>query len=205
MKLRRICYATSFLKESAIFPDGKRERMRPIDFAVFMIEDHNRCILVDAGCETMPGFEMKDFVCPAQLIDPLAVTDLIITHAHHDHIEAVKYFKNATVYIQREEYQKGKRYIPAELSVVLFDEEYRLTEQIRMVKIGGHSPGSSVVEVQIDGKCYVFSGDECYSYENLNKKIPTGSSYDPAKSKAFIEKYSQDPYICLLCHEKREQ
>ncbi|MBQ7935747.1 MAG: MBL fold metallo-hydrolase [Clostridia bacterium] len=175
--------------------------MMPIIFSVFLIVHGNRRILVDAGCETMPGFEMRNFHCPTRWIDPELVSDIIITHAHHDHIEAVKYFKSATVYIQKEEYIKGKKYIPDGFKVCLFDEGYLLGKDIRIVKIGGHSIGSCVVEVFKDGKIYVLCGDECYSYENLREKIPTGTTVCAEKSKAFIEKYSSGQYCCLLCHD----
>ena len=67
--------------------------------------------------------------------------------------------------------------------------------------MGGHSAGSCVVEFTIGEQKYVIVGDECYSRENLEQKIPTGSSCCPEKSMEFIEKYSGKEYIALLCHE----
>ena len=46
------------------------------------------------------------------------------------------------------------------------------------------------------------SGDECYLRECIEKKIPTGSSYDKKASKEFIEKYSDDKYTVLFCHDE---
>ena len=39
------------------------------------------------------------------------ITDLIITHAYHDHIADAHYYKNATVHIQREEYLNCEKYL----------------------------------------------------------------------------------------------
>ena len=72
---------------------------------------------------------------------------------------------------------------------------------VKVIKMGGHSIGSCVVEFLIGEQKYVITGDECYARENLEKKIPTGSSKCPEKSLEFIEKYSQKEYTVLLCHE----
>ncbi len=127
---------------------------------------------------------------------------MIITHAHHDHIECVKYFKNATVHIQKVEHKNGKSYIPDGFVVNIFEDEFSVCENVKIVKIGGHSEGSCVVEIQDGEKLYVVCGDECYLRECLTRKIPTGSSFSEEKSRDFIEKYSDKKYDVLLCHDK---
>ena len=92
-----IDYGKSLLPESWIFENGAENKFRPIVFRVYLIRTENRLILVDAGCETMPGFDMKDFIGPIKALRNIGIsleeiTDLIITHAHHDHIECAKYF-----------------------------------------------------------------------------------------------------------------
>ena len=135
-------------------------------------------------------------------IDRKSITDLIITHAHHDHIQNARYFENAKVYIQKEEYQKGKEYIPGGLSVILFDESLEICDNVKVIKWGGHSIGSSIVEITDNGKTYVTSGDECYVRRNLSEKTPTGAPFCPEKNLEFIKKYSLPQYTVLLCHEK---
>jgi len=201
----RVQYAESTLPESWIFEGGKKENESPIIFSVFLICTENKKILVDAGCETMPGFEMKNFKTPMlvlkeKAIETADITDVVITHAHHDHIECVKHFRNAVVHIQEDEYNKGKKYLEGHPCVYTFTDEAVIEEGVRVVKIGGHSRGSSVVECKMEDKIWVLCGDECYSLYNLRNRIPTGRSYSPANSRAFIEKYAQDPYVCLLCH-----
>ena len=111
-----INYGKSVLPENMIFQNGAEDKVRPIVFTVYLIKTENRLILADAGCETMPGFVMTDFIGPVKAlnnigISPEEITDLIITHAHHDHIECAKYFKNAVIYIQKDEYETGKGYL----------------------------------------------------------------------------------------------
>ena len=206
MKLLPILYGRSTLSEHHVFENGSREVRVPIDFIVYYLEAEGRKILIDAGCDTMPRFEMVDFIGPVAAlknhgIDADDITDLIVTHSHHDHIEGVKHFQNATVYIQREEYEKGKKYIPEGTPLVLFEEGLNLCPGVRIVTVGGHSRGSSVVEISAGSKTYVVCGDECYSPRCLEEGILTGSSVCPERSRAFLEKYRSDEYVALLCHQ----
>lgn len=206
-KIIRIDYGKSTLDECAVYEGGSRTDTIPILFSVFLIITEDKNILVDAGCETMPGFEMEDFVGTVAALKekgytPEDITDVIITHADHDHIECVKYFQNATIYIQKDEYESGASYIPEVMSVRTFAEEYEIEKGIKILKVGGHQKGSCIVECEIDDKIHVFCGDECYSYYNLIHKIPTASCYSKENSTYFIHHYSSDKYICYLCHER---
>ena len=200
-------YGKSVLPESMIFQGGAEDKFRPIVFMIYLIKTEKQLILVDAGCETMPGFDMRDFIGPVKALEkidikPDDITDVIITHSHHDHIECVSRFKNAVIYIQRDEYESGKGYLAEGMNIKLFDDEMQVSDGVRAVKIGGHSKGSCIVEVTDDKKTYIISGDECYLRECLDKKIPTGTSYCPEKSREFIGKYSSGEYTVLLCHDK---
>lgn len=181
-------YGKSVLPESMIFENGAEDKVRPIVFTVYLIKTENRLILVDAGCETMPGFVMTDFIGTVRAfrnigVEPEEITNLIITHAHHDHIECVKYFKNAVIYIQKDEYESGIGYFTDEHKICTFDEEMQVCDGIKAVKIGGHSKGSSIVEIVGGEKRYIIAGDECYIRECLTKQIPTGASCSPEKSR----------------------
>ena len=202
-----INYGKSVLPESWIFENGAENKLRPIVFRVYLIRAENRLILVDAGCETMPGFVMTDFIGPVKALNNIGIsleeiTDLIITHAHHDHIECAKYFKNAVIYIQKDEYEAGKEYLVDNINIRTFDEEMLICDGIKAVKIGGHSKGSSIVEITDADKKYIIAGDECYMRDCLTEQIPTGVSYNPEKSRAFIKKYGAGEYTVFLCHEE---
>lgn len=201
-------YAESTIPESWVFVGGDESIRVPISFTVYLIETDERKILVDAGCDTMPGFDMKHFESPTVILEragiaPLDITDVIATHSHHDHIEAVHHFKNATVHIQALEYeisQKKHKYIPDNFRLNIFEDECTI-EGVTVKRISGHSMGSCIVEFSHGGKNYVISGDECYSRRCLTDKIPTGSSKNPENSRAFVESYSDPRYTVLLCHD----
>lgn len=199
-------YGESVLPESMVFSGGSQQTTVPISFAVYLIIDRDRKILIDAGCNTMPGFDMKNFFGPVAALQqcgilPQEITDVVITHAHHDHIEAVQDFPNAVIYINKEEYQNGRQYIPENRIVHRFDEAYMLTKHVNILKWGGHSAGSCIVELVQDDITHVFAGDECYTDACMTRKIPTGAYYNLEKSRAFIEKYSNPQYCVHTCHD----
>lgn len=200
-------YGKSVLPESMIFENGAEDKVHPIVFMVYLIKTENRLILVDAGCETMPGFVMTDFIGTVKALEiigvqPEKITDLIITHAHHDHIECINYFNNSVIYIQKDEYEAGKGYFTDELNICTFSEEIQICDGVKAVKIGGHSKGSSIVEINDGEKRYIIAGDECYIRACITKQIPTGTSYSPEKSREFIQKYGNGGYTVLLCHDR---
>ena len=199
-------YGKSVLTESMIFYDGAVDKDCPIVFIIYLIKTEKRMILVDAGCETMPGFVMRDFIGAVNALknhgmSPENITDVIITHAHHDHIECVRYFSNAVIHIEKNEYESGKIYIPDCFEVNIFADRFDICEDITVLKIGGHSKGSCIVEVKKDNKTFVIAGDECYSRLCLTEKRHTGSSYNEKASKDFVCRYSDEKYNVLLCHD----
>ncbi len=201
--LTALRYADSWLSENQIFRGGDPEVMHPITFILYLIETEGRRILMDPGCDTMPGFDMRNFILPVEMLKtvgltPAEITDVVITHAHHDHIDAVRHFPDSRIHIQAAEYESGRGYIPDGFRVETFEEAVELAPGIRVQKIGGHSPGSSVV---ILDEAWVLCGDECYLRRCLTEKIPTGNSYDPEKSRWFVETYCDAKYKTFLCHD----
>lgn len=201
----QIKYADSFLSESAIFEGGIKGKMCPIVFSFYAIKTENKIILVDAGCDSMGGFVMNNFLLPDESlrnkgIAPENITDIIITHADHDHIDGVHHFKNAVVHIQEDEYLRGQKYIPSDMTVKTFDDATILYDCIKVVKIGGHQKGSCVVEFSFNGEDCVIVGDECYSRYNILNKLPTASSYNKENSERFIKKYANGKQRIYLLH-----
>ncbi len=202
----RIKFADTFLTENQIFSGGSFDKKIPIIFSFFLIVTDTKKILVDTGCEDMEGFVLENFKHPVAALKEYGytsdnITDVIITHAHHDHIGCVEHFNNAKVHIQQSEYTNGKSYLDKCSNVIVFDEHIEI-EDVRVIKIGGHSAGSCIVECPMNNKNFVLCGDECYTRYNLAYKVPTAASCNKEKSAEFVSIYSQDKYICLLTHEE---
>lgn len=206
MKITVLKYGESTFEENNIFRDGRPDVKLPISFVFYLIETESKKILVDVGCDDGAGFEMSIFCKPVLVLEnygihPSEITDVVITHAHHDHIEAIQPYKNAIIHIQEIEYQYGKKYIPASFKVHTFDNEFHITDRIIIRKIGGHGEGSSIVICKENAKKYVFCGDECYVKSCFENQIPTGASYQPEISERFIKEYSGTNYVPLLFHD----
>lgn len=198
-------YAESILPESMVFDGGSREKKIPIAFAVYCICVGNQKILVDAGCDTMPGFVMKDFVSPVSVLgqiglSPEEITDVIITHGHHDHIACIKHFENAVIHITEEALPGAKKYIPEGRRINCLGADFEIAKNVTVLKIGGHAKGSAIVEIRTDKTIHILAGDECYTDENITRKLCTGSFVNQEKAKAFIEKYSDPRYCVHTCH-----
>lgn len=87
--------------------------------------------------------------------------------------------------------------------VTTFGEELDLFGgRLILRRIGGHTPGLSVVEVPFAcGQVSVIAGDACYSPDNIVRKIPTASTGNAAESAAFFARYADPKYRILLGHE----
>ena len=199
-------YAESFLPESMVFVGGDGEKKVPISFVIYLIQTESANILVDPGCDSLPGFEMRYSSSPTAVLEQVGlstddITDIVITHAHHDHIEAVKYFPNAVIHITEAEYPSGRKYIPQSSKVHIFEKEYALHPQIRLVEWGGHSKGSVVVELEAGETIHLLAGDECYTQENITQKRCTGTFCNKEKATEFVEKYSAFQYCVHTCHD----
>lgn len=203
--IRVAIYGESFLRESMVIEGGSDEVSLPIVFALFHVRIGERQLLIDAGCDTMPGFDMRSFISPPIALEKLGVraddiTDVIVTHAHHDHIDGLRHFKNAQLYIQRDEYELGRSYIPEGMCVRTFDEVCNVCG-ITVERVGGHTVGSCIAKLTKQGRSYVFCGDECYLRMCLERHIPTGASYSPERSRRFVETYGDARYRTILSHD----
>lgn len=206
MRIIAFKYGTTEITERMAFVEGNENVKLPIALLFFLIEYNNKKILIDVGCNTMPGYELFEFEFPEKLLEKYGIkrndiTDVIITHSHHDHIDAISSYPQATVYIQKNELKFAEKYLKNIKRVLTFDENKIIDDIIEIKYVGGHSVGSSIVLIKCDEYTYVFCGDECYTKENLLDKKPTGSSYCLEKSKKFIVEYTKEEYIPILFHD----
>ena len=206
IKLTALQYGKTVITQRMAFFDGQETLKLPISLMFFLIEEGERKILVDPGCDDLPGFELYDFECPVNVlkkhgVSPDKVTDVLITHAHHDHIDCVRYYNNADVHIQEEEAKSGKKYLVNPERVHTFKNEANISNSIKMKCIGGHSIGSSIVLIELDHTTYVLCGDECYTKENLLFLKPTGCSCNRKMSAFFVNEYSRSCYTPIIFHD----
>ena len=202
MKIVCLKYGEALYPERQLFADRQGDGTVPLSFCFYLIETEDKKILIDTGCELCEHFKMYVYKKPVDLLreyglTPEDITDVIITHSHDDHIGCLSEYKHATVYIQKDEYEARKAYFAPEQQLHLFEEECKLSSNVRIERIGGHTKGSCVV---FAGK-YLLCGDDAYQYRNLSERVRVGNTYSKKVSQEFVEKYSKSEWTPLLFHD----
>jgi glyoxylase-like metal-dependent hydrolase (beta-lactamase superfamily II) len=112
--IQAIRYATSpDVPVAELVVGGPKDEKIDIAMVVWLIRGGGRTILFDSGFHRdtfLKEFPVKDYLRPDQAVKaagiaPEAVTDIVISHAHWDHMGGIDLFPQATVWIQRDEYR----------------------------------------------------------------------------------------------------
>lgn len=185
----------------------------------------NRVVLVDAGFyrdEFMQEYHPGNYLRPSDAvaglgIKPATVTDVIISHVHWDHMDGVDLFPNATIWIQRAEYEyyigpkgeklhSGVNQVDATMMdslrkagrVQLVDgDNQEIIPGIRVYTGGRHTWASQYAGVQTRSGTVVIASDNMYLYENLDRHLAIGTTFDAAANLA-----AQDRMVRLAAERR---
>jgi hypothetical protein len=97
----------------ALVVGGPKFEKVDVDFVVWLIRGGGRNILFDSGFHRERWFKqwkITDYLRPDEAVRPAGVkpeevTDVVISHAHWDHMGGIDLFPKATVWIQRDEFR----------------------------------------------------------------------------------------------------
>jgi glyoxylase-like metal-dependent hydrolase (beta-lactamase superfamily II) len=112
--IEAIRYATSpGVPVAELVVDGPKDQKVDIAMVVWLFRGGGHTILFDSGFHRdtfTKAFPMQDYLRPDQAVatagvKPEDVTDVIISHAHWDHMGGIDLFPKATVWIQHDEYR----------------------------------------------------------------------------------------------------
>ena len=112
--IEAIRYATSpGVPVAVLVVNGPKDQNVDIAMVVWLIRGGGHTILFDSGFHRdtfTKDFPMQDYLRPDEAVatagvKPEEVTDIVISHAHWDHMGGIDLFPKATVWIQREEYR----------------------------------------------------------------------------------------------------
>lgn len=207
MHLTCFKYADTFLHERYIFCREAEDRFRPIPLTLFLIEaDDGRRILADTGCDWLPGFVMRRFQRPAELLQNAgirldSISDVFLTHSHLDHAGCSYLFPNAVFHMHEEEVTDARAFLPDHANIQTFRETVEIAPNVHGIWIGGHTKGSSIMRLDTEEAPWILAGDECYSPDCIRRGIPTGSSACPERSARFIQEYGSPEYRTLIFHD----
>jgi len=194
---------------------GKTGRVTDFIFLRYILIHNGKVVLIDTGfrdekvAEKMGvtllevDREVKNIIGDISNIDTI-----LITHSHFDHIDNLDLYGKPTVIISKQEYDfamdKSPEPVKARLTadnVILVDEEYSFDNKFRFKVIGGHTPGSSVIYFENDGKNYVIASDECYMCDNIYKNVPNGNCFNSENNESFISDAHSKGLIPLPFHD----
>src|SRR2546423_327365 len=186
-----------------------------IAMVIWLIRGGGRNILFDSGFHReswFKAFKMIDFTRPDEAmklagIKPDEITDIVISHAHWDHMGGIDLFSKATVWIQKEEfrYYTGEAWQPGGKHGGIDPEDVqqlvRLNTEGRLRLVDGdnvqilpgirvytgarHTYASQYLRIE-SHPTFVLASDNCYLYRNLaeHKASATFSEADePANIK----------------------
>jgi len=112
--IQAIRYGTSpDVPVSELVVGGPQNEKVDIAMVVWLIRGGGRTILFDSGFYRdtfLKEFPMKDYLRPDEAVKTAgvasdAVTDIVISHAHWDHMGGIDLFPKATIWIQKDEYR----------------------------------------------------------------------------------------------------
>ncbi|MDX1883850.1 MBL fold metallo-hydrolase [Mycolicibacterium sp. 120270] len=183
---------------------------------VVVVRSGARTILVDAGL----GVEFPDFPRAGQTVhrleaagvDPSAVTDVVLTHLHMDHVggllteglkERLRPDLRVHVATREAEFWEAPDFshtdMPAPVPDALrsiasrflneyggqiktFETEYEIAPGVLVARNGGHTPGHSIVRLASGGEALTFAGDSVFAPGFDNPEWHNGFEHDPEES-----------------------
>ena len=174
-----ILYATSpGVAISDMVVGGPANEKVDIAMVFWLIRGGGRTILFDSGFHRttfLNEFSMKDYLRPDEAlktagVQPDEVTDIVVSHAHWDHMGGIDLFPKATIWIQRDEY----RYYSTDAWQPRGDH-------------GGIDPNDvqAMVKLNTEGRVHLVPGDDVEIFPGI--RAYTGSRHTYASQYLRIE------------------
>jgi glyoxylase-like metal-dependent hydrolase (beta-lactamase superfamily II) len=220
---------------SSLVTGADRSRRLDIPVMVWLLKGSDgKRILVDSGFyqkRFVDQWKVVNFRTPADAVSaagvkPEEITDIIISHAHWDHVGGADLFPKATVWIQRDEYNYylGEAWHarnthggidPQDMAALLKintegrlrfvnGDDQEILPGIRCYTGGRHTYASQYVSVQTGGGTAVMTSDNMYLYENMERHVPIAQTLDASSNLAAqdrIRKLASDPSLIVPGHD----
>lgn len=171
-----------------------------VDYFFWLVRGRERTFIVDTGFGSEAGGRRNRtmLVHPVEAlralgVDPLAENDVIVTHAHYDHIGNLAALPNSRVLMSEREYdfwtsplaqRQLFRYFSerAEIDhlhaargagrIGFVEHGYSPAPGITLLETGGHTPGQLMVLVETRDGPVLLASDAVHFYEELARDMP---------------------------------
>lgn len=197
-------YGTRAGSRSEIFLNhhiyGERDSPLGMDYYFWVARNAERTVVIDTGFGPAGGARRSrtTLIEPVEALSAMGVAaaevpQVLVTHAHYDHIGNLHRFPAAEVHVAREEFdfwtgpyasreqfawsveseelaRLGSLHEYGRLHLV--DGRSAVAPGIEMVTVGGHTPGQAVVLVDVPGGTVVLASDAMHYYEELELDRP---------------------------------
>jgi glyoxylase-like metal-dependent hydrolase (beta-lactamase superfamily II) len=206
--IQAIRYASSpDVPVSELVIGAPKDEKIEITMVIWLIRGGGHTILFDSGFHRdtfLKDFPMKDYLRPDEAVrlagvNPEEVTDIVISHAHWDHMGGIDLFPKANVWIQKEEYryytmdawQPGGQHggiepedakqlvqLNTEGRIRLVDgDNVEIFPGIRAYTGARHTYASQYLRVEGNPN-FVLASDNCYLYRNLSSHMASATFSD---------------------------
>ena len=205
-----IRYAKQDLRaEGHLFLGGDHNKMLPgLDFFTYVIRGGGRTWVIDTGFTPEGAAKMGrkyDYLirpCDALAklgIDAATATDVILTHAHFDHVGTLDDDPNAKFHIQDQEmiHVTGRdmshprfraAYNPDDVKnlidliyadrMIFHDGDVTLAPGLEFILIGGHARGQAILRVHTERGWVILASDAVHLFEETDEERPFVIFYD---------------------------
>jgi glyoxylase-like metal-dependent hydrolase (beta-lactamase superfamily II) len=160
-------------------------------------------------------------------VSPADVTDVVLTHLHFDHAGGLRDLHAARIHVQRADvafYTGPAMRFPLCASAVekddlaalaeaeeqgrlhLLDGDGSLFDGVTVHNVGGHTPGSQIVEVTAPRGRVVLASDVAHLYDNLERRVPFPVLHDlPSCCEAFetVDRLAAEGAVVVPGHDGR--